>query len=243
MEKKEVCKQKVPAWMVTFSDLTTLLLVFFVMLLASGEAKKIKTYIILSSFEGKLGFLSGGQSLDEGEFENMGQSIEAMPSSRQMKSLNKSLNHAVSRIVEMKSNNRDIRVQENERGLVISLMTDVLFDPGRADLKLEENRELIENLRTVIDNLGTSNRVIFEGHADDHPIVDPRFKDQWDLSMQRAWSLLNGIESIPSIKPFHKELVAIKAFGDSRPMGDSKTPESVAFNRRVDIVITENGGQ
>ena len=66
--------------MTTFADLVTLLMVFFVMLMAAGDTKIVKTLIILSAFEGKLGILSGGQSLSPGQFESMGQNLQALPS-------------------------------------------------------------------------------------------------------------------------------------------------------------------
>ena len=84
--------------MTTFADIVTLLMVFFVMLIASGETKIVKTLIILSAFEGKLGVLQGGQSLSPGEFENRGRNIESLPSSRRAQSLEKALKRATSRI-------------------------------------------------------------------------------------------------------------------------------------------------
>lgn len=230
------CKQKIATWMLTYSDMVTLLMVFFVMLMASGDAKIIKTRIILSAFNGKLGLLEGGQSFAPGDFENMGQKIEALPSAKRGKSLSKSKDKAVS-IFKPETFNKKVRVTEDERGIVVSLMTDLLFEPNSAEIIIEEIQPVLENVRHLIDTADFSGNVRIEGHTDNMPYSGTKYKDNWELSTHRALAVLNALREIPSLTSFDETKVSVAGYGDTRPVENNDTIEGRELNRRVDIIL------
>jgi len=222
--------------MLTYSDMVTLLLVFFVMLMATGESKIIKTRIILSAFNGKLGLLDGGQTFAPGDFENMGQRIESLPSVKQGKSLSKSKKKAVS-IFKPETFNKKVRVTEDERGIVISLMTDLLFEPSSAKVNVAEIQAVLENVRHLIDTADFSGNVRIEGHTDDRPYNGSQFRNNWELSAQRALSVLEALKNIPSLTSFDESKISVAGYGSTRPVESNDTPEGRELNRRVDIIL------
>ncbi len=237
MKKKcSACVQKIPPWLITFTDLITLLLVFFVMLISLGDIKTVKTLIILSAFEGKLGILSGGQSLTAGTFENMGQNIEALPSSKKEKSLSEAIKKAMA-ILDPEIKAKKVRVIENERGIVISLMTDLLFEPNSDQVNVDQIRGVLENLRLLIDLEEFDSHIKIEGHTDERKPQNTEFEDNWDLSVKRAWSVLNALRMVPSLTELDERKVSIHGYGDTRPVESNDTPEGRQYNRRVDIIL------
>jgi len=170
----------------------------------------------------------------------MGQQVESLPSSRKGKSLSKAIKKAVS-IFRPESKNKRVKVTEDRRGIVISLMTDLLFEPGQAEVNIDEIRSILENLRLLIDSIQFNGALRIEGHTDDLPYGGDDFRDNWDLSMQRAWSVLNAMRMIPSLSEFDESKVSIVGFGSTKPLEGNETPEQREYNRRVDIVLVRQG--
>ena len=225
--------------MVTFSDIVTLLMIFFVLLMAVGDIKIVKTRIILSAFEGKLGLLKGGQSLSPGQFENMGQRIESLPSSQRSRFLSKSYKKAIS-LFEPEIKSRKVRILENQRGLIVSLMSDVMFEGGSDVVAFEDVRNILENIRLLLDHADFEGRIQIEGHTDSIDYKGETFKDNWDLSTSRAWSVFNALRLIPSLKRFDESRISLHGYGSTRPIENNDTPEGRTYNRRVDIIFSHD---
>ena len=83
LEKKCKCEAGAPAWMVSWSDMTTLLLTFFILMMSFAEVDGKDFYLVLSSFRGSLGMFQGGFSLSKGRLEEMGQNMMNLPSTQQ----------------------------------------------------------------------------------------------------------------------------------------------------------------
>ena len=239
-QRKDPISRRATPWLLTYSDIVTLLMIFFVLLMATGDVKIIKTRIILSAFEGKLGVLRGGQSLSPGAFENMGQRIESLPSTERSRFLSKSYKKAIN-LFQPEIKSRKLRVLETERGLVISLMSDVLFEGGSADVHFEDIKSTLENLRLLIETLDDDQKILIEGHTDSIDYEGHAYKDNWDLSTARAWSILNALRLIPSLTAFDESKVSIHGYGRTRPVENNDTPEGRAYNRRVDIIFSHKG--
>ncbi|HMB00082.1 MAG TPA: OmpA family protein, partial [Spirochaetota bacterium] len=75
------------------------------------------------------------------------------------------------------------------------------------------------------------------GHTDNRPYEGEQFKDNWDLSAQRAWAILDVIRDIPSLTSFDESRISIAGYGDTVPVAGNDTPEKRALNRRVEIVL------
>jgi len=121
----------------------------------------------------------------------------------------------------------ELEVKEEERGLVISLSSQVLFDSGQSTLKPEAYKSIKEVIKLL--NAYPGNRVSIEGHTDSVGSASYNLK----LSRKRAKSvytyLVNaGVDS--------KRLVVV-GHGESNPVASNNTEEGKRLNRRVEIII------
>ena len=239
MAKKGKKEQK-SDWLTTYSDLMTLLLVFFIILISFGEVKIIKTQIILSAFSGSLGVLDGGLTLESSEeFESLGASVESLPSSQQGRDLDRADSEAEALFSPFEESKR-IRVVENKDGIVISLFSDVFFEQGSAKVKFSAIKGVLENVRILLESNQFRGDIIIEGHTDSSPYVGEEFNDNWDLSMNRALNVFLALKSIPSIIPLNEDKIILKSLADNVPIDEDDTPQGRAYNRRVDIVLKRN---
>lgn len=245
MAKKEECppcEEGAPLWMVTYGDMVTLLLCLFVMLFTTGKATPQEVQIILSAFNNSLGFFTGGQTLSRGRMEEMGMNLETLPSQTQGRSLSNARRQAKS-IFEPEIKTKRVRITEDERGLVISLVGADFFQPGSARLT-PAVREVLRKASGLISDLG--NFVRIEGYAatGEEEILqgassssDERlYENSWDLAGARAInsSVYLANQGVPA------DWLQAVSYGSYRPLaevGDTGTPEGDAHNRRVDIVI------
>ena len=124
-----------------------------------------------------------------------------------------------------------VMVKMDQRGLVISVSTDdVLFEPGSAALGPEAE----SIIGTVAPDLvGFGNDIIVEGYTDKRPLHRQGY-DNWDLSVDRAVSVLKLLRDAPGMEPAR---LAATGYGDQHPLDDGDTEDAYAKNRRVEIVV------
>lgn len=234
VKKKKRVKKGAPAWMVSWSDMTTLLLTFFIVMMSFAEIEGKDFYLVLSSFRGALGMFEGGHSLSAGRLEELGQNMLNLPSTLVGRALAVSVKKAVA-MFKPEIATKKVRVTEDERGLVITLTGDAYFDPSSAVLK-DEIRQVLKKVGKVINSI--SNFVRIEGHTDDRAVTrkDPSkgYATNWELSSARSVNVLRFLHEEEDTDP---DRLSAVAFGEYRPLDDNNTPEGRAYNRRVDIVI------
>jgi len=137
MARKKKCEECPPGaaeWLLTYGDMVTLLLTFFVMLFTTAKIDGREFRLILSAFNGSLGIFDGGQTLSKGKLEEMGMNLEALPSKTRGRALSKSLNEAREKFKPMMRADK-VRISEDERGVIISLVDVENFERGSARLK------------------------------------------------------------------------------------------------------------
>lgn len=239
MKKEKKCPPPAPAWLTSWSDLTTLLLTFFILMFSTADIDGKDFFLILSSFRGSLGMFAGGHSLSKGRLEEMGMNIQTLPSSEAGRSLAKSLKKALERL-KPEVTAKKVRVTDDERGLVITLSGDAYFDPGSARLKAEI-RPVLEKISQIIKEVPNFVRV--EGHTDNSPITITgaleKYETNWELSSARGVNIVRYLVENEEITP---EQMSAVAFAQYRPIDDNNIPEGRAFNRRVDIVVLRDKG-
>ena len=125
-----------------------------------------------------------------------------------------------------------VRLEMAERGLVISFVAEVLFDSGKAKLRLEADETLAKVASVILDKVA-DREIGVEGHTDNEPIKRSGWKSNWELSTARATSVLHSLEA-HGIDP-HR-LVAT-GYGEYRPIDSNDTAAGRQKNRRVEIVI------
>ncbi len=240
-EKKEPAKPST-AWQGTYGDMITLMLCFFVMLYDPSEVdmtamNQIQQSISVTNESIEAPVTSGGQSLAAGKLADLGNSISALPSLEKGKSLSVTKKKAVSLFApEVKS--AKITISSDERGLVISLASDVFFEEGSASLNIEETRDILLKLSKFFQDSELKNRRFrIEGHTDNNPVESDVFPSNWELSAARAANVLHYLADFG----VDENAFSIAGYADTRPMFSNETKEGQAYNRRVDIVILDEG--
>lgn len=247
----------VPAWVMTFADLMTLLMCFFVLLLSFSEMDVAKFKQLSGSMKEAFGVQSEiqvktipkGTSVVAQEFSPGKPEPTALNQVRQFtidsnRNTLDALERELKEIKETREHARRLRMalkEEIEKGsvsiqtegmkVIVHIMENASFDSGYADIRPEFLPVLVK-IAEMIDN--NSGEVTVSGHTDDVPIHNARFRSNWELSTSRAVSVTH---EILKIAPIDSERVIVTGHADTRPRASNATAEDRAKNRRVDVSI------
>ncbi|MDR3167588.1 MAG: flagellar motor protein MotB [Treponema sp.] len=226
-------------WIVTYSDMVTLMLCFFVMLFNPDDVDPVQFAQMISSLNNiGLGGSIGGNTLSAGKSADLGNTIMSLPSMDQGRSLGTALKRATSLFnPEIRSNK--VRVTHDERGLVISLASDAFFNPASATINIEETRDVLLRLASLLNSSEVRGRKFrIEGHTDSVGTdPDGPWPSNWELSTARSISVLHYLTDI-GVEENHFQ---VAGFSDTAPLSRNDTPEGRAYNRRVDVIILDDG--
>jgi chemotaxis protein MotB len=231
--KEKRVEEGSPQWMVTYGDMTTLLLTFFILMFTTAEIDGAELRMILAAFQG-LGSLRGGNTLQVGKLAELGHTIMSLPSREAGKALDKARRTAISQFQpELKT--KKVRIKEDERGLIISLAADSFFEAASAEINIEESRQVLQKVATLMSSPDLSGRKFrIEGHTDNIP-TDPggTWETNWELSADRAVNVLHYLVDFG----VNERQCQVAGFADTVPLASNDTREGRAYNRRVDIVL------
>lgn len=240
------CKKAPPAenWFITYGDMITLLMVFFITLAAFDDVVEPQEVSLFEmNYQGP-GSLIGGKTLSKGKLSELGNNINTLPSQRQGRKLERAKERAVSLLKEEMGKNiiDDIRIEQ--RGLIISLAADAFFESASAKVNIEKNRETLQKLSSFLSSQELQDlNFKIEGHSDEIDTdLTGIWADNWELSSKRSINIFNYIVNYSQIprSQFEKRF-EVSAYGDTRPLMTNNTEEGRAFNRRVDVVILSEG--
>lgn len=236
MKKREEKEANHERWLLTYSDLITLLMIFFVIMYASSNVSASKYKAVSDSFKIALG---GGRTLigqDQAADINASNSAENSNTNKDNKELSEenklmNLKENVDNYLQSTGMNASISTSIEERGLVISLKDSIIFDSGKAEIKSDYKKKLVD-LGSILNKMDNYIRV--EGHTDNVPINNNKFNSNWQLSVIRATNVTELLIEEAHIAP--KRLSSV-GYGEFRPVADNTTEQGRAQNRRVDIVL------
>ncbi|MFO8044192.1 MAG: flagellar motor protein MotB [Alkalispirochaeta sp.] len=226
-----------PDYMLTYGDMMTLLLTFFVMLLTPATIDGYELRLILAAFPG-LGRDTGGNTLEVGRLAELGNTVESLPSMDRGRALDQARRNAVS-IFNPEIQSEEVRVQEDERGLVISLASDAFFDEGSAEVNIEQTRDILQKLAQLLGDPSLEERTFrIEGHTDNTPTADDGpWESNWELSAARSVNVLQYLTEFG----VSDDQFQVMGLADTRPLYDNDTEEGRSYNRRVDVIILSDG--
>jgi chemotaxis protein MotB len=218
-------------WLLTYADLITLLMVFFVVLysMSSSDATKFKKIsaalsqafnIDVLQGQSASGISDGGQQLAP-PIDDLIQDTEVPQVTR--------LKNKIESVIDGTSQSPDVSVGVDKEGVLIRLSGSYLFDSGRAELK--------PNSLGVLDAIASElrlapNDIRVDGHTDSTPIESPRYPTNWELSAARALAVTRYLSENDGIRA---DRLMAAGFGEFRPIAANETREGRAANRRVEI--------
>ncbi|MGC8767569.1 MAG: OmpA family protein [Brevinematia bacterium] len=234
-KKKELGhKREMPLWIFTFADMNNLLLALFVVLMSAATIEGLEARMILSSFSGNIGFLTGGRSLSQGQFTELGSSVESLPSRETGIALSK-VQQEAKELFKPEIKSRKVKITFTEEGIKISLINDFFFESGSAYIR-EDLLPTIQKVAQLISSLKDI-KVDVIGHTDKTPLQNPLVKEKypsnWELSTARASSVVRALVDF-GVNP---EIMTASGRAEFEPVESNDTPEGRAFNRRTDIYI------
>ncbi len=226
------CDGGVPAWVVTYSDLVTLLLTFFVLLLSMASMDEVKFTEASSSIRDAFGVHSKPAQIDF--------SLPILPSPPQSKFApitNEMATKIYKKIqAQIKSDKIPEDVELIKKGndtIILRINNSILFAKGQANVS-PTAFPLLRKIADIIRPLPM--RLKIEGHTDSTP-VSKRKIDNWNLSIARAVSVLRFFKK-SDLLPLDR--MSANGYGADKPIVPNTSEKNMAKNRRVDFILRAN---
>lgn len=238
-----------PKWMVTYSDMVTLVLVFFILLFSMSQIDIVKFQAISESFRDRaifeffpspvpMDYPSDSPDYNQGQKDNLGEfpfppkpeSDDIEEEENEEDSLNQ-LIEEVEAFLDEEDLHNVVTANRTERGVVLVLQERILFDPGQADI-LPSGEPFLRKVGKLFVDI--PNNIKVEGHTDSVPMSSYRYPSNWELSGARASSV---IRYLLNEFPIDERRFSLAGYGETRPIMPNTSVENMQKNRRVEIVI------
>lgn len=227
--KNKECPPGLPIWMATYSDMVTLLLTFFVLLLSMANLDPIKFLQAKTSLKDAFGWRHTAEPV---QF-----SIPIIPSPPLTRFSPIPMETAIQHLRRIKTDLETVRInnqvealQMDNDSIILRINESVLFDVGSATLK-PSSYPILRKVAEIVRPLPMTTRI--EGHSDNLPMAaGPR--TNWDLSVDRAVAVMSFYHRGDL---FPQDRMSAAGYGDTRPIAPNTTAENRAMNRRVDFIL------
>lgn len=224
-----------PAWMITFADLSTLLLTFFVLLVAMStmDDKTLKT--MFHNFNAHYGMMNFNEYVEnfrpkeiliQGLHEDLKDSLivrKAEDSSEEIVSANEE--------TSLEKLGNSLVVENFKGGFKLVFGHRLLFPSGGAEIR-EEMKPVLKRIGSFLRN--SDYQVYIDGHTDSVPIRDAQYPSNEELSLARAFNLMEYLVKQEKALPVS---MALAGYGEVRPVDSNQTPAGRARNRRVEMIF------
>jgi chemotaxis protein MotB len=265
-ELPEEEKPGIPAWVVTFADLMSLLMCFFVLLLSFSEIDAQKFKQIAGELSKAFGVQREVPTLEipKGTSPIFDKFSPAPPEPTvinqvkqtttdekpELQTLKSPTDQAVESAIEEKLQQDVAQIRSILKDAIQDGRIDVSLDQRRIVIRVEEKGSfpsgsaeltwefegLLLDMAKVLADM--PGKLTIEGHTDDLPIHTSRFYSNWDLSAARAAAVANVLLASGAIDPTR---MAVKGLADTQPRVPNTSAENRAKNRRVEIIIDLSG--
>ena len=126
----------------------------------------------------------------------------------------------------------DVAFDPDAGTVTVTLPNEILFDSGKATLKKATSAEL-DHILSVLKAKYAGKEIDVVGHTDTDPIKKSKWKDNWELSAQRALTVTRYLID----RGIAEDMARAVGCGESRPIAENSTASGKAKNRRVEIVV------
>jgi len=235
-----ILEEGAPAWVVTFGDLMSLLLCFFVLMLSFSEMDKAKYKEVSGSLAKAFGVQRKIKAFEAPKCIKMisrdfdQELIPARPR-EEFIAMQQREKIGIALKKEVETRFRDlqnlIQVEVGEKEVTIRLMGETTFDSGKADIKAQMVPLLLKIGSVLADGKG---EVIIAGHTDNVPVYGGPYGSNLKLSIARAATVAEFLlakSAIPASR------VSTMGYGKYRPIASNDTNEGRKRNRRVEIIL------
>ncbi len=241
--RREEDSENQDRWLITYSDLITLLMIFFVIMYAMSKVDVAKFMTLTQSLAAAL---HNEQKIPLKDLGSTGLVVPANPTNQGDKTQHpipptsatktqndKALDNLFNQVksyIATHNLNGNVTIVNQQRGVQITLRDVVLFNTGQATV-LPQAQKLLQGLVPFFQSL--NNPIVIEGYTDNVPINTPQFPSNWELSSARAINVVRFLVS-QGISPPRLSGVG---YGQYHPVVPNTSAANRAINRRINIVI------
>jgi len=222
------CKKGAPAYMMTFGDLMSLLLTFFVLLISMATFEPTKFAMTTQSLQGAFGVLETFPTVLVLPIVN----IPKFSKNDARRQIAAQEVQQMQEKLKKKDMEDGVKVKVTETGIAVLLSDPVSFASGSDELN-PKSLEVIREVGKILDRQPQA-QVRVEGHTDDVPIRSGKFASNWELSSARALRIVKALSVNSSIHPGRLSAVG---YGEHRPLVPNVNSTSRQKNRRIEIYI------
>lgn len=231
---EELVEEGAPAWILTFGDLMSLLLTFFILLFSMSSVETEKFKAAAQSLQEAFGN-PDGQPLPN-QVPEMSDTIPIIISQTEqiVDEVLEEIRRQLQLFVSENQLQDKVVVAKEAEGVFLRIQDATVFLPGAAGIEDEGAR--------VLARLGDITRlievpVVVTGHTDDSPINSGIFRSNWELSAVRAAGVARALVE----RGQNAALVTVEAYSQYRPVSPNDTPAGRALNRRVELYYSRQG--
>jgi len=232
------------SWVVTYSDLMSLLLTFFILLysISTVDAEKFRNiteYLqIALTGEGRPAILDGGAEditlpIDDEAFSDDKMPVDDIvdPVNQPLPNEIKEMFNKVNGYLVESGIDAKVGVMMKKSGVTVEIKDAILFETGSAQLK-ESGIELLEKLEGLLNDF--DNDIVVEGHTDNVPLNNEKYPSNWELSAARAVAVLRYLNEVQNVAPTR---LSARGYGEYSPIEKNDGPDNRRKNRRVNLLI------
>lgn len=234
------------SWLLPYSDLMTLLLALFITLfsMSSLDAAKFEQMAsaLSSALNGGSGILDYSSMNQTDSSTDLGKNKEITKNSstqitdsqmaqKEQEDLEK-LKKQLDKYIASSGLSDQLNTKLNQSELKITISDKALFSSGRADVK-PESRSLAKAIASMLQEF-PEYEIVVAGHTDNVPISNNQYKDNWDLSTDRALNFLKILLLNTQLDP---SKFTPSGYGEYHPIASNDTEAGRAQNRRVEVSI------
>ena len=122
-----------------------------------------------------------------------------------------------------------VDVTLRDKDLALTVASDLLFNSGSATLKTSA-KSTLGKVASALNSTYPNQSIVIIGYTDTDKITKSKFKSNWHLAFDRAWSVRDYLVS----NGVKKDRIAIESWGPTKPLSTK------AASRRVDIVVVDD---
>ena len=222
--KNIIIKQGLDDWVMTYGDMMSLLLTFFVLIVSFSSMQETKFNQAAASLADAFGVMSSPESVIE--FNRPIIESPAPPEDAEVKYEVRS----IEKMIMEEELEEHVSVTITDEGVLFRINAPFMFNSGGADLK-NEPKEVLDKLASFFTKYPY--KVKIQGHTDSDPINSAKYPSNWELSASRAVSVARYFQG----KGIPPEQIEATGFGEHRPIADNATAEGRTKNRRVEIFL------
>lgn len=219
------------SWLIPYADILTLLLALFIVLFASSTVDERKleelSSVFQSVFEGGVGVMDNPSQMESPDATSL--KMSAYDEDQQQL---KEIETDVEQYIASKELEGQFDTKMTDDGLLVTIKSSVLFEPGKADIKNDYDY-IAKDLSKVL-NLEPKRKVVVSGYTDSVP-TSGEFNSNWELSVMRAVNFLTLL--VDSNNKLDSAYFSAKGYGENNPVASNKTEEGKAQNRRVEVLV------